>query len=95
MGMKESYEDKLQARLDQWGAEIDKLKAEADEADADMKIELYEEIEALRSMQAEASNKLVDLKDASEDVWEDMKAGIENAWDSLGSTVKSLASKFK
>ncbi len=32
---------------------------------------------------------------AGEDVWEDMKAGIENAWDSLGDMIKSLASKFK
>lgn len=95
MSMKDSYEDKLQAQLDQWSADIDKLKAEADEAEADVQLELYQEIEALRSMQEEASSKLIDLKDAGEDVWEDMKAGIENAWDSLGNMMKSLASKFK
>lgn len=95
MSMKDSYKDKLQAQPDQWSTEIDKLKAEADEAEADVQLELYQEIEALRSMQEEASSKLIDLKDAGEDVWEDMKAGIENAWDSLGNMMRSLASKFK
>lgn len=46
-------------------------------------------------MQEEASSKLIELKDAGEDVWEDMKADIENAWDSLGNMMKSPASKFK
>jgi hypothetical protein len=35
MSMKEAYEQKLQAQLDEWGAEIDKLKAKSDNAEAD------------------------------------------------------------
>ena len=34
MSMKEAYEQKLQAQLDEWSAEIDKLKAKADGAEA-------------------------------------------------------------
>lgn len=95
MSMKEAYEQKLQAQLDEWSAEIDKLKARADDAEADAQLEYYKEIEELRSMQEEASNKLAELKDASDDAWEDLKAGADSAWDSLGSALKSASSRFK
>ena len=95
MSMKAAYEQKLQAQLDEWNAEIDTLKAKADKAEADAQLEYYKEIDRLRSMQATASEKLVSLKEASDDAWEDLKAGIESSWDSLGSALKSAASRFK
>jgi uncharacterized coiled-coil DUF342 family protein len=95
MSMKETYEQKLQAQLDEWGAQIDKLKAKADGAEADVQLEYYKQIEELRAMQESATDKLDELKDASDDAWEDLKAGIDNAWDSLGNAVQSAASRFK
>ena len=95
MSMKEAYEQKLQAQLDEWSAEIDKLKAKADGAEADAQLEYYKKIEGLRSMQETATNKLTELKDAGDDAWEDLKAGIDSAWDSLGNALKSAASRFK
>ncbi len=95
MSMKETYEQKLQAQLDEWGAEINKLKARADGAEADIQLEYYKKIEELRTMQESATNKLSKLKDAGDDAWEDLKAGIDSAWDSLGNAVKSAASRFK
>lgn len=93
--MKEAYEKKLQAQLDEWSADIDKLKAKADSAEANAQLEYYKQIEELRSMQDTAVDKLIELKDASDDSWEDLKAGIESAWDSLGNVLNSVASRFK
>ena len=95
MSMKEAYEQKLQAQLDEWSAEIAKLKAKADGAEADAQLEYYKKIEELRSMQETSANKLTELKDAGDDAWEDLKAGIDSAWDSLGNALKSAASRFK
>jgi len=95
MSMKDAYEQKLQAQLDEWGAEIDKLKAKADNAEADVQLEYYKKIEELRSMQESATNKLAELRDAGDGAWEDLKAGIDSAWDSLGNALKSAASRFK
>jgi uncharacterized coiled-coil DUF342 family protein len=95
MGMKEAYEKKLQAKLNEWSAEIDKLKAKADGEKAEVQLEYYKKIEELRSMQEAAANKLTELKDAGDDAWEDLKAGIDSAWDSLSSALKSAASRFK
>lgn len=95
MSMKEAYEQKLQAQLDEWGAEIDQLKAKADNAKADAQLDYYKQIEELRSMQESTSNKLAELKDAGDDAWQDLKAGIDSARDSLGHALKSAASRFK
>ncbi len=95
MSMKEACEKKLQSQLDQWSAEIDKLKAKADAAEADAQLKYYKQIEELRSMQAAANEKLDQLKEAGDDAWEDLKAGIDSAWDSLSGAIKSAASRFK
>ncbi|QSR34526.1 coiled coil domain-containing protein [Marinobacterium iners] len=95
MAMKEAYEKKLQAQLDEWSAEIDRLKAKADSQEADAQLKYYKEIEELRSLQAAANDKLVELKDSSDDAWEDLKAGVDSARDSLGHALRSAASRFK
>ncbi len=79
MSMKESYQQKLQAQMDKWNAEIDKLKARADKQDADVKIEYYEQIENLRLKQQAATDKLTALMSASDEAWEELKAGVESA----------------
>jgi len=81
--------------LDEWKAEIDKLKAEAGKADADAQLEYYKQIEGMRAKQEAASEKLTEIKKAGEDSWEDLKAGVDLAWDSLGEAVKSATSRFK
>ena len=95
MSMKESYEKKLQAQLDEWSADIDKLKARADKAEANVQIAYYKQVEELRSLQKTASQKLANLKDAGDDAWEDLKTGIEKTWDKLGHELKSAISRFK
>ena len=39
MNMKEAYEKKLEAQMEEWSLEIDKLKAKADKAEADSQLE--------------------------------------------------------
>ncbi|PKO35137.1 MAG: coiled coil domain-containing protein [Betaproteobacteria bacterium HGW-Betaproteobacteria-7] len=94
MSMKQAYEQKLQSKLDEWSAEIDKLKAKADSAEADAQLKYYKQIEELRTMQQAAGQKLDELKQARDDAWEDLKAGMDSAWDSLSSAVKSATSRF-
>lgn len=95
MSMKEAYENKLQAQLDECKAEMLKFKAKADEAEADAQIEYNKQIEELESKKASVDAKLSDLKDAGEDAWEDIKVGADSAWDSLSDALKSAASRFK
>jgi uncharacterized coiled-coil DUF342 family protein len=93
--MKEAYEKKVEAQMAEWKSEIDKMKAKADKADADAKIAYYKEIDALRSKQKAAQEKLEELKAAGGDAWKDLKSGIDLALDSMAESLKSAASRFK
>ncbi len=94
MGKKEAYEKKIEAQLKEWKIDIDKMKAKADKADAEAKLEYYKQIEDLRTKQEAAQKKLTELKSTGEAAWEDLKAGIDLAWSSLGEAVKSAKSRF-
>lgn len=95
MGMKEAYQKKLQAELDEWNAEIEQLKAKADKTEAESQLEYYKKIEELRTMQDEARSKLTELEQASDKAWEDVKAGLDSAWDSLRNAMRSARERFK
>lgn len=91
---KQAYQQKLQAQLDEWSAEIDRLKAKARQADANAQLNYNKEIENLKTYQAQASEKLSELKAASDEAWEDLKTGTEDAWKTLQTAIKSAADRF-
>ena len=95
MNEKELYQQKMQARLDEWKAEIARLKAKASGASADVQLEVNRKIETLEGKIEEGKAKLAELAEAGEDAWESIKDGVESAWDSLKSAAADAASKFK
>jgi uncharacterized coiled-coil DUF342 family protein len=92
--MKDAYLQKIDAQMEDWKSEIDKMKAKADKAEAGAKLEYYKQIEELREKQQAAQEKLTELKSSGEDAWEDLKAGFELARVSLGEAIKSASSRF-
>lgn len=85
---KELYQQKKQAQLDEWKAEVDKLKAKASGASADAQLELNKEIEVLEGKIEEGKTKLSEIADASEDAWESIKDGVDSVF-------SEVAAKFK
>ena len=94
MNEKELYQQKKQAQLDEWKAEVDKLKAKASGASADAQLELNKQIEVLEGKIGEGKTKLAEIADASEDAWESIKEGVESAWESMTSAYSDAAAKF-
>lgn len=95
MSDKKAYEEKQHAKLAEWRAEIDKLKAKADQASAAMKIEYDRKILDLQEKVVIAEGKLDVLRTASEEAWDDIKQGVESAIHDVGEGFKAAASKFK
>jgi len=95
MSNKELYQQKLQAQLDEWKAEIDKAKARARAADADAKLKMNQHIENLESKIKEGKTKLSEVSEASEDAWDSLQEGIESAWSSLKSGFSEALAKLK
>jgi hypothetical protein len=92
---KQVYQEKLQAQLDEFNAQIELLKAKAEKAGFSTKLNYLETVEALKLKRYLATNKLQELRDSSDDAWEDMKEGIENAWQDFSSAIQSAISRFK
>ncbi|MGB9081969.1 MAG: hypothetical protein WCD00_11785 [Desulfuromonadaceae bacterium] len=95
MKSREEYIRAMQAKLEEWNAEIDILSAKADEVTADVRNEYKEQIESLKARQAAARQKIEELQHAGESALGDMKSGIELAWTALGEAIDSARSRFK
>jgi DNA repair exonuclease SbcCD ATPase subunit len=94
MDDKTAYRQKLEARLDQWRAEIDKLQAKAEEAGADARIEYEKQVKDLRRKQEEAREMLGELDEAGEQAWKDLRSAIDKIWNDLGGAVNKAAERW-
>lgn len=94
MDRKDAYEDKLQAQLDDWKAQIASLRAKAEKASAEARLKFIDEVDDLRAHQKTAQAKLDALQQAQGEAWKDMKSGIETAWDDMGKAMRHAAKRF-
>lgn len=94
MGLKEAYQEKLEAQIKEWTAKLTELKAKADQAGAGAKAHLHQQIDQFRARNEAAQQKLDEIKAASAESWETLKAGSERALDEMKKTWRSMKSKF-
>ncbi len=92
---RKAYEEKLDAQLKEWSAQIALLKAKADNAKADAKIEYYKTIESLQGRQKEAATKLQELKTSGDEAWDDIKKSAEKVWAEAKTAYHNASSRFK
>ena len=92
---RKAYIEKAQARLAQYDAEIDKLKAKMDEVQADAKVAYRTALEDAQTKRREVQDKLDEMKVASEGAWDDLSRGLETAWDDLSDSVQKAADRFR
>jgi hypothetical protein len=92
---RKAYEEKLDAQLKEWSAQLALLKAKADNAKADAKIEYYKIIEALQHKQNNARTKLQELKTSGDEAWEDIKTGAEKVLAEVKAAYHDVSSRFK
>lgn len=87
---KEQY-DELNYR---WNIERSRYEAKAQHATADVKKKYEEELEELQRMRKRMKEKIVELDVASDNAWEDVREGTEDAWKSLSNAFKKAAARF-
>lgn len=89
MTTKRDIERKLEEQLDALGGKIDKLDAmikQKQEQASELEIEAMQNLVAMRSA---AKTKLHHFKESGEDKWEEVSAGLEQYWQSLGKELKA------
>jgi len=94
MSTRDEYVRKMHSMLDKGNAEIDALTARMEHAEAGARAAYQKQIATLRARQDEARAKLESLRNAGEGAWQDMKAGVELAWDAIGEAIESARSRL-
>ena len=95
MSKKDAYIQKLHAKIDEWNADIDKLTAKASQVEAESKIEYQKQIETLKNKRDEIEKKATEISRSGEEALDDLKAGIDLAWEAMSEAIKSATSRFK
>lgn len=95
MTNKQSFIDKMKARLDQWDTEIKNLEAKADSLKMEFNEEYKEQIEDLKKLRDETNLKIQKLQNNSGEAWKELKDGIENSTRTLGDSIRNAFEKLK
>jgi hypothetical protein len=80
MESREAYKQKYEAQLKEWGAKIAALKANAEKAQAQAKIDFAAHLNALHKASEGAKAKLEDVVHATGDKWQELKVDADKAW---------------
>lgn len=95
MSERDLYVEKAKARIDQWDAEIKKLRAKAGEAEADARIEYQNRLTEMRAERDKAEQKLKQMRQAGDEALADLKSGFDRAMDSLSKAFDDARARFK
>jgi hypothetical protein len=83
MDKRTEYVERLSAQMVEWDNQIDLLKDRAKSAAPETESDYSSAIAALQLKRDKAAVKLQGISAASDDEWEDLKAGTESVWDEV------------
>ena len=81
---------KIEKRLRQLGAKLDKLAAQAVDAGADAKLDYRRQIDLIKDKHELVRRRLDAFKAANGQKWENFRTGVESAWHELENAFKAL-----
>jgi hypothetical protein len=92
---KEEILRQMQAKLDQYKQNIEKLKIKTELMGQGLKADFDRRIEELQAKQEAAEEKLSELKSSSGKAWSDIKEGLDQAMLDLDQAYVDARSQFK
>lgn len=94
MASRQEYIQSLHQKIDEWNRDIDELIGKKDKVEAESKLELQKQIDGLKVKRSEMEIELENLKNTGTEAWDDVKSGVDLAWEAMNSAVKSAVSRF-
>ncbi len=95
MDKRKAYEEKLEAQLDEWSAQVALFRARADKASAAAKIEYCRITEELQRRHDATRARLLELKGAGDESWKGLKNSAERVWAEVKTAFTDAASRLK
>ncbi|WP_020405432.1 hypothetical protein [Hahella ganghwensis] len=94
MSARKKYIEEMKTKLDQWDKDIDELEKRARTASSELKAEYQNQVKTLKDKRDEAAKKFEELQSATDGAWEDVKDGMEQAWNSVSHAFGSAKTKI-
>ena len=95
MSTKQIYQKEIEAKLESLDAQIVKMQAKAEQANAELKAKYQEQLRLLTERRETARLKLEELKQSSETAWKTMKSGVESAFFELQTAFDKAVTEFQ
>ena len=92
---KREYLKKLSARLEMKGKDICRLQAKVDDVSGKTRQELLKEIYELQMKKEKVLSNIKKLQETGDEMWEDIKGGVEKSWTELRNAFTKVYSRFK
>lgn len=94
MSTKDEYVAQMKAKIDEWNAEIDELEAKSRKAEAQVAQKYNQQVAALKAQRDDACRKIEEIQSATNDSWENLKAGAERVSADIAHTLRETKSAF-
>ncbi len=92
---RKAYERKRKAQLEEWQAEVDRLKAKARKASADVQIRLKRRLEDLERKLDEGRGKLSSLGETGQEKWAAARDRIDTSLQALQVGVREARAELE
>jgi hypothetical protein len=87
MSLQQLYVAKMEAQMSEWSVKLAAMKAKLDEAELHGRLEFHKQVDASQRQHEVASRHLDELKQAGEEAWESLRAGVDIVWKDLATSM--------
>lgn len=90
---RDAYHQKMTAQFNEWGAKVDVLRAKADKASAEAKIELHKKLDGIKELEKQAAAMLERVKTATGEAWTEVKKSVDEGWTKVAAAFDAAVDK--
>jgi len=95
MSDKKDFTARARRQLEDWDYQLDRLSARLNDLRDEWRDEAREKLNEMKGRRSEFEEKLERLESHGDDAWDDIKAGLEIAWDGLKTGFLAAKSEFE
>jgi len=92
---RDAYVQDMKKKIGGWNLALHKFQIKANQSTADVLAEYKKEIEKIKTMRDDLEGKFTNLQKAEETAWDDLKIGVDHAWQTLGNSIHTAQSRFR
>ena len=92
---KRSYQEALEAQLEEWDEKLDEVTAAAKKAGAKLRKEVDYQLAGLAEQRAAARTQLAQLREHGEETWQDLRQNADRLWDDLRGSLDEIVKRLR